>query len=235
MLPQSRFARRPLRAAAVAKQLLEHRSRIPLHRQRLRGAPPGERVGVDATQIAGASARVGRSIHREFERCHLRLPGEVPREQLIHRNVRDDFHLVASAVRRARKKRPGGARVDVVPVRFDARQHQHLVPVRRQRLQNRRKLEGAPFTLRRPILHGHSVRHVERLESMRRLRGGPRPPRECGKHGIQKRQRHRRAEPSQHGPPRQRFRSQESHVCRLLISSTRMPASRTWDSGQSRE
>src|SRR4029077_11782267 len=34
VLAQPRLARRPIRAAAVAEQPLEHRARIPLHRER---------------------------------------------------------------------------------------------------------------------------------------------------------------------------------------------------------
>ena len=148
VLPQPRLARRPVRAAAVAEQPLEHRARIPLHRQRLRRAAPRERVRVDAAQVAGARAGVGRGVHRQLERRHLRLAGEVPREQLVHRHVGDDLDFVSSAARRARQKRSGGAGVDVVPARFDARQHEHLIPERRQRLQNRRELERGPLALR---------------------------------------------------------------------------------------
>ena len=133
-----------LGAAAVAEQPLEHRARVPLHRQRLRRAAPRKRVRVDAAQVAGARAGVGRRVHRELERCHLRLAGEMPREQLVHRDVGDDLDFVAAAARRAGQKRPGGAGVDVVPVRLDAREHEHLVAERRQRLENRRQLERAP-------------------------------------------------------------------------------------------
>src|SRR2546429_6624649 len=35
------------------------------------------------------------------------------------------------------------------------------IPERRQGLQNGRELEGASLPFRRPVLHGHSVRHVE--------------------------------------------------------------------------
>ena len=169
VLPQPRFARAPIRAAAVAEQPLEHRPRIPLHRQRLRRAAPRQRVRVDAAQVAGARAGVGRGVHRQLERRDLRLAGEMPREQLVHRHVGDDLDLVASAARGAGEKRSGGAGVDVVPVRLDARQHEHLIPERRQRLQNRRELERAALALRRPVLHRHPVRHIESLEPMRRL------------------------------------------------------------------
>ena len=63
VLPQPRFPRRALRAAAVAKQLLEHRPRVVLHRQRLRRAAPRDACAcrrnsglpVHAPALAGAS------------------------------------------------------------------------------------------------------------------------------------------------------------------------------------
>ena len=101
----------------------------------------------------------------------------MPREQLVHRHVGEDLDFVSSAARRAGQKRSGGARVDVVPARLDARQHEHLIPERRQRLQNGRQLERGALPFRRPVLHGHPVRHIERLEPVHRLRGA-RPRRE---------------------------------------------------------
>ncbi len=118
VLAQPRLARRPLGAAGVAEQLLEHRARVVLHRQRLRRAPPRQRVRVDAAQVAGAGAGIGRRIDGELERGDLRLPGELPREQLVHRDVGDDLDFVPATARRAGEERPGGARVDVVPVRL---------------------------------------------------------------------------------------------------------------------
>ena len=106
----------------------------------------------------------------------------------------------------------GGASLNVVPVRAKAGQHQHLIPVRRQRFQDRRKLEGAALPFRRPVLHGHPVRHVEGLEPVHRFRGGAPAQRQRGNHGLEERQRHRRAEPLQDGAPRQRFRGEKTHV-----------------------
>src|SRR5215467_11945388 len=54
VLPKPRFARLAIGAAAVAEQPFEDGARVPLHRQRLRGAAPRQRVRVDATQIARA-------------------------------------------------------------------------------------------------------------------------------------------------------------------------------------
>ena len=186
MLAQPRFARRAIGAAAVAEQLLEHRARVELHRQRLRLAAPRQRVRVDAAQVAGARAGVGRRIHRQLERGDLRLAGEVPREQLIHRDVGDDLDFVAPAARRAGQERSGRAGVDVVPVRLEPGEHEHLVAERRQRLEDRRELEGRALGLRQPVLHRHAVGHVEGLEPVHRLRRGAREGR---RHGIQQRQR----------------------------------------------
>ncbi len=121
VLLQSPLARGSVRAAAIAEQLLENGSRIPLHGQGLRGAAPGQRVQVGAAQIAGACARVGGRVHGHFERGQLRFLSEVAAEQLIDGDVGDDFDFVAAAARSAREKRSGSARVDVVPAGLDAR------------------------------------------------------------------------------------------------------------------
>ena len=52
-------------------------------------------------------------VHRELERCHLRLVAEMPRQQLIDRDVGDDFDLGSSTARRAGQKRAGRAGMDV--------------------------------------------------------------------------------------------------------------------------
>src|SRR5439155_27203942 len=58
VLPQARFARLAIGAAAVAEEALEHDAWIPFHRQRLRRAAPRQRVRVDATESAGARTGV---------------------------------------------------------------------------------------------------------------------------------------------------------------------------------
>ena len=204
VLAQPRLARRPLRAAAVAEDRFEHRPRVPLHRQRLRRAAPGDRVRVDAAQVAGAGAGVVRPVHGHLERGDLRLPREVPGQQLVHRHVADDLRLVAPAARHPRQERAGGAGVDVVPARPESRQHGHLIAERRERLQDRRQLEARPLGRRSPVRHRHAVRDIERLEPVRRLarRAGGRR-RGCRRHRVEQRQRQRRAEPPEDGPPRQ--------------------------------
>ena len=217
VLPQPRLPGRPVGAAAVAEQRLEHRARVPLHRQRLRRAAPGDRVGVDAAELAAAGAGVVRLVHRQLQRGDLGLVGKVPRQQLVHRHVGDDLHLVAPAAGRAGQERPGGAGVDVVPVRLESGEHEQLIAVRRQRLQDRRQLERGALLPRRPVLHGHPVGHVECLEPVRRPPGGVRAQREGGEHGVEERQADRRSQAAQNGPPRQRFRRENGHACVPLV------------------
>ena len=145
VLPQPRFARRPVRAAAVAEQPLEHRARVVLHRQRLRRRCA--RRACACRRSSGCRCRRRRSPGRPST-ARATPPAsrlrELPREQLVHRHVGDDLDLVSSAARRAGQKRSGRAGVDVVPVRLDAGQHEHLVPERRQRLQDRRSSKAVP-------------------------------------------------------------------------------------------
>ena len=111
-----------------------------------------------------------------------------------------------AAARRAGQERSGRAGVNVVPVRLEAGEHQHLVAERRQRLEDRRELEVAALALRRPVLHRHAVRHVEGLEPVRRLASGSARAARTPAPSLEERQRQRRADAPQHGPPRQRFR-----------------------------
>ena len=78
VLAEAGFTGGAIRAAAVAKQLLEHRARVELHRQWLRLAAPRQGVRIDAAEITGAGAGVVRRIHGELERRELRLAGEMP-------------------------------------------------------------------------------------------------------------------------------------------------------------
>ncbi len=148
VLLQPSFASGSIGAATVAEQLLEDRAWIPFHGQRLRGAPPGERVEVGAAQIAGARAGVGREVHADLERrqrwSFLR---EVPSEQLVNGDVGDNFDFVLASTRRAGEKRSGGAGVDVVPTRLEAGQNSHLFFVRGQRLHDGREFESGAFAL----------------------------------------------------------------------------------------
>ena len=220
VLAHPRLARRPVGAAAVAEQGLEDRARVPLHRERLGAAAPRDRVRVDAAQVAGAGPGVVRPVQGDRERRHLGLPREVAREQLVHRDLAEDLGLVAAAARHAGQERPGGAGVDVVPARPESREHDRLVPERRERLEDGRQLEAGPLALRRPVRHRHPVGDVERLEARRRLRGGPPRGGRRGRRGhrVEERQRQRRADASENGPPWQRLVDQ-GHVRRLLMPS----------------
>jgi hypothetical protein len=84
LLVQSRLSLRSPCAAAIAEQTFEHRARVVLHRQWLRGTAPRDRVRIRTTQDAGAGARVGGCVHRELERRDLRFVREVARQQLVH-------------------------------------------------------------------------------------------------------------------------------------------------------
>ena len=116
------------------------------HRQRLRGTSPRDGVRVCATQVAGARSGIRRDVKRELERRNLRLAAEVARQQLIHRHLCDDLHLVSSAARRTGQKRPRSPGVDVVPGRIEPREHKQLVAERRERFEDRRELERAALS-----------------------------------------------------------------------------------------
>ena len=142
------------------------------------GAAPRERVRVDTTQTCRytrprCSGGPGRS--RAMATCVWL--GEVPREQLVHRHVRDDLDLISSPARRARQKRSGGACVDVVPVGLEARQHEHLIPDRAPAAPEweEARSRAPPSLAVQPVLHGHPVRHIEGLEPMHRLLRRPSP------------------------------------------------------------
>ena len=137
MLPQPRLARSPIGAAAVAEQRLEQGAWVPLGRERLGGAAPRERVRVDTAQVPGARPGVVWPVHRQLKRGDLRLVGEVPCEELVYRHVGEDLGFIPATPCGAGQERPGRPGMDVVPVGLQARQHDHLVPKRRQRLQNR--------------------------------------------------------------------------------------------------
>jgi hypothetical protein len=206
VLVQPRLARAALGAPAVSEELFEHRPRVVFHRQRLRRALPRDGVRIGTAQDAGAGAGVRRHVHGELERGNLRLLRELPGQQLVDRDIRDDLDLVASSTRGAGQERARRSGVDVVPVRLQPRDDEHPLPVGLQRFENRRQFEGAPVTLRRPVLHRHAVRDVEGLEAVRRAAGGDGAPRERGHHRVEKRQRERGANPSEDRAARERFR-----------------------------
>ena len=205
MLMQPCLTRTALGAAAVAEQFLEDRPRVVFHRQGLRGALPRNRVRVGAAQDARARTGVRRHVHRQLERRHLRLLPELLRQDLVHRDIGKDLDLVPTAARRAGQEGPRGAGVNVVPVRLQARDDDHLVSVRLQRLEDGRQDKVLAHALRRPERHGHAVGDVEGLKAMCRLAGRNRAHRERGHHGVEERQRERGAETTQNRATRQRF------------------------------
>src|SRR4029453_12290921 len=104
-----------------------------------------------------------------------------------------------------------GASVNVVPARVDSGQHEHLVSERGQWFQDRRELEVATFTLRRPVLHGHAVRHVEGKKAMRSCCRSPGRRRKRREHRVEERQRQRGSQPAENRASGQRFSGQEDH------------------------
>ena len=85
LLSQTGLARKGVRTLGVAEQPFEHRPGIVLHRQRRRGAAPGDRVRVGAAEAA-AVARAGEvgTLQSELERRQRRLPPQLPGGQLVH-------------------------------------------------------------------------------------------------------------------------------------------------------
>ena len=57
-----------LRGSAGSEELLEHRARIPHHRQRLAGRRPADRIRVGARVAVGAAARLVDVLDRELDR-----------------------------------------------------------------------------------------------------------------------------------------------------------------------
>ena len=203
MLAQAGLANGRVGTAGVAEQSFEYGARIPFHWKRLRRAAPGQRVRIDTTQVPGTCPRIGRDVHRHFQRRHLGFVGKVPGHHLVDRHVGNDLDFVPSTPGRTGQKRTGSARMDVVPVGLDTRENEHLVLERGQGRQDRSQLEIAAFGLRRPVLHGHPVRHIERQEPVGRPRclGG-----QCRRnHRVQERQGDGRAHSAQHRSPGQRI------------------------------
>jgi hypothetical protein len=142
-------------------------------------------------------------VHRQLERRHLRLLAELLGQDLVHRDIGNDLDFVPAAARGARQEGPRGAGVDVVPVRLQSREDDHLVFVRFQRFEDRREDKVLALALRRPERHGHAIGDVEGLKAMCRLAGRDRAQRERGHHGVEERQRERGAEATQNRAARQ--------------------------------
>src|SRR5262249_21805977 len=123
----------------------------------------------------------------------------MPGQQLVDGNVRKNLDLVAAAARRARQEGSRGSSMNVVPTRVEAGEHQHLILKRGKWLENRRKLKSRAFALRRPVLHRHSVGHIERQETTHGLHGSSR----AGNHRFEKWQGQTCTYTAQYRSPRQ--------------------------------
>jgi hypothetical protein len=94
-----------------------------------------------------------------------------------------------------------------------------LLLERLERSQDRHELEALAVGRRRPLAHDGAVRKVDEPELYERLL---RRVRERGHHRIEHRQRDRRADSTQHRPPRQMLLGDE-HLL-LLLSAQRVAA-----------
>src|SRR5579871_6864253 len=92
-------------------------------------------------------------------------------ETFVVRDIGADLDFVVSTARSTGEERSGSTGVYVIPARLDARKDEQLILVRGERLHDGGKFECGTDAFRRPIFHGHSVRNVEGLESMRPRRG----------------------------------------------------------------
>lgn len=82
-------------------------------------------------------------------------------------------------------------------------QHEEVVAIGRQALQNHRQLAGQrTFLLRGPVAHGHPVGHVEPRRPAHRSRRGAAERGQGGDHRVQERQGQGGPHAPQHGPPR---------------------------------
>src|SRR5256885_1125986 len=87
LLAQPREPRLWIGAGAVAEEPLEDHARVVLRRQRRVLAFPADRVRVRTGEPGIARTRGLARLDRELERCELRVPAGLLREQLIHRDA----------------------------------------------------------------------------------------------------------------------------------------------------
>ena len=158
-------------------------------------------MGVDTAQVAGAGAGVVGRIDGEFEGADLGFFGEVAGEELVHGDVGDDLDFVSTASGGAGEKGAGSSGVDVVPVRLDAGEDEHLVAIRGERFEYWGEFEVRAIAFGRPVFHGHAVGDVEGLEALGGLGGFGLG----AEHGVQLRQREGGSESAEERAARQGF------------------------------
>ena len=193
------------RAAAFAEQPLEDDARVGLGRQGRRRRRPRQIVLIDARVAVVALADRLEQVHRQLQRRQQRLVADLLRGNLI--DGRSQVIVGAFG-----PLRPGGAeergvgcrmRAGVGVPQLQVGDDRELIGNRGQRPERGGQIDQRAFALRRPAREVASHRHVDETKPPHRRgrragEGGHRR-----NHGIEQRQRHRRAHPAQERPPRQ--------------------------------
>ena len=213
-----------LDAAAVAEQTLEDDARIALVGQRGRRRQPRRRVAVRAAIAVLAVAHLIVRLGGELERPQRGVGAELVGGVLVDRLAGPDVGPLGALRQDAVQPPAVGSRVNAATL---VRAHDagvaepghdgHAVPMRGQRRQHRRQLEGRAARPRGvEDARESSVRNVEERQTRHRRRHRPGRGRQRRHHGIEQRQGDRCAEATQHGPARQRLLG-DDHDCDLLI------------------
>ncbi len=185
----------------VGKEPLEDEPRIDLARHRRRFVAPRNVIRIRARIAGVALAALPAWLEPELERAEARLPARGVRGHLVRGNA--DANLRALALERLRASEPASRRARVVAsavrvraalVLRETAEHEQLVFVRLERLQNIRQIEVCAVRGRRPVRHVRAVRDEKKRHACGRLfcdRAGERLHRD---HCIEHRQRDRGAE-----------------------------------------
>ena len=203
-----------LGAVDGAEQVLEHRARVGLHRQRRVRVAPGDggAVGAAVAVLALPHQLVG--LQRQLQRSELRVFPQLARRELVHRHAHFQGAVGPRRLHRVGAREVGRLAPRVVAVALvepllgllvgHAAQHQQLVLHRGQRRQDRGHLEP-PLGGRQPAGHAHAVRHVDGAEPPDRPRRGVPDGGERRHHAVEQRERDARSETPQHRAARQRL------------------------------
>ena len=195
--------------AAVAEHALEHDLRVQLHRQRGRRRRPRDAVRVGAAVAFAAVARVRAGIFDgELHRREQVVLSDLLRDHLVDRRAvvdvgaRRPLGLVRTEVGRSHPvvgRALAGRRFRRTGVK--AAQDHRLLPVRFERLEDRRHLEAGSHFVRHPVSRRHAVGNKRGDEPRLRRGGRLRQKRRGRHHRVQQRQGERRAGAAQERPP----------------------------------
>jgi hypothetical protein len=151
-------------AFGIAEQPLEHFARVGLGRQRRRRRAVGQRRQIPAVGVLTVADH-GQRLEAKLEGRHLVVLADLLRDELVHRDTGQDVGAAPGA--NVRQERAGGTRVADARV-VEAADDGELILEWSQRLHDRREIEAGAGGLRRPVLHDHAHRHVDRAETRRR-------------------------------------------------------------------